>query len=267
MKSIILLITFFINLGHAQTDIHTSADAPKEKQKEFSQDEFKPHMIDHFNEGCPANSECSPEMGKLHKRWVDNLTNFSKEKDGWRLLDRFRKTNGVPFEVWSTEKALAKENIIFWDSPCRDHNQEGKPKISIGIVIVNHLKKLKELVDNKKVYLRFLKIYQGKGKPAKSYMTLRGDNPLYIEDNKLIYQRLEEGHYYGLSVAQSGELNIVATKSPPEFPQSIECPKELVDELKSDPNPENLYAGIYCQKTWNMTKKDFDILMVGWSCN
>jgi hypothetical protein len=269
-----ILVTFLLiflfslpSMGQSNPKVHTAPSAPTTKQSNFTEDQFKPHMINHFNEGCPTNSECSPEMGMLYKRWVKTVTNFAKEKDGWRLLERFRKANGVPFEVWATEKSKASEGIIFWDSPCRNHNIEGKEKIRIGIVMVPHLNKLKKLTTSNNIYLRFLKIFQGKKKKSKTYNTLRGENPLYIENDKLIYQRLEEGQYYGLSVDQSGGLNIISTKTPPEYPQSIDCPQELVEELKSFPPSENLYAGVYCQKTWNMTKKKFDILMVGWSCN
>ncbi len=251
--------------GFAQ--VHTGPSAPKDQQKIFTEDQFKPHMVDHYNQGCPANSECSPAMGKLYKRWTDTLNNFGGEKEGHRLLEKFRSQNGVPFEVWTTEKASAKDNVIFWDSPCQEHNQEGQKKIGIGMVMVKNLKELKGLTKEGKIYLRSLKLLEEEKSPILTYQTLRGETPLYIENNHLIYQKMEEGQSYGLSVSRKGALKVVSTQVPKDYPRSIDCPKVLVDEAKKEQSPKNLYAGFYCQKTWNKTTDKFNVLMVGWSCN
>jgi hypothetical protein len=247
--------------------VHTAPSAPKDKQTTFKEKEFKPHMVDHFNQGCPANSECSPEMGKLFKSWTDSLNNFGNEKSGHLLLERFRQANGVPFEVWTTSKATAKDRVIFWDSPCQEHNLENQEKIGIGMVMVKNLKELQELAKENKIYLRYLKLYQSDKKTIKTYQTLRGETPLYIENDQLIYQKVEEGQSYGLSVGLDGKLKIVTTQEPKDYPRLIDCPKELEEEANKILTPKNLYAGFYCQRTWNKSTDKFDTLMVGWSCN
>lgn len=246
---------------------HTAPTAPQELQKDFKESQFKSHMINHFNDGCPTNSECSAQMGKAYKRWSETLSNFASEKEGWRLLDKFRKENGVPFEVWATSKASAQEGVIFWDSPCESHNKANEENYHLGIVMAKNLKDLAPLEKQGKIHFRFLKLYRGENKPILSFKALRGETPLYIDGNNLIYQKLEEGHSYGLSVTDSGNLGVVKIKKPNEFPRSLDCPEKLVKDLDKSTMPENLYAGVYCQQTWNMASNQYDIILVGWSCN
>lgn len=251
----------------AMTDVHTGPSAPKDQQKSFTPEKFKPHMVDHFNQGCPANSECSPKMGRLYKRWTDSLNNFAKEKEGYRLLEKFRKQNGVPFEVWTTSKAKPEDDIIYWDSPCEQHNLEEQEHFGIGMVMVRNLKELDAKVKEGKVILRELKHSPGSGGVITSYSALRGETPLYIENNNLVYQKMDEGQSYGLSVSVKGDLEVVSTITPKEYPQSVDCPKDLEELGQKSQAPKNLFGGFYCQKTWNKTTGALDTIMVEWSCN
>ena len=73
---------------------HTSMDAPKEIQANFKKEDFKPYMLNHFNEGCPTNSTCTKAMGKKYKGWSETLSasaSLTKTKDKLRVLDSFRK--------------------------------------------------------------------------------------------------------------------------------------------------------------------------------
>lgn len=247
--------------------IHSSMNAPKDQQTEFTESEFKPHMIDHFNEGCPTNSECSPELGLLFKSWSELAKSFSGKNYSPDRLENFRKRNGVPIPIWITEKGTVKDKLIIWDSPCRDHNLEKEEKIKIGMIFVDHLKKMESLVNDKKILMRFLRIYQGEDKPPKEIQSLRGETPLYFDGDKLIYQLSVEGAYYSLSLSQTGELKIVDTKTPEEYTQSMECPKVMEDDLKKREITKNLYSGFYCKRVWNIKSKKFEIIQVGWSCN
>lgn len=264
---IFILGLFPLNPVLCETEVHTSPSAPKDKQKNFTEDQFKPHMVDHFNQGCPANSECSPKMGKLYKRWTESLENFASEKQGYRLLEKFRNENGVPFEVWTTSKKTPEDDVISWDSPCEQHNLEGQDKFGIGMVMVKDLKELKSRINKEKVILRYLVVSPKNGNATKTYQTLRGETPIYIENDNLIYQKMDEGQSYGLSVGKNGDLKVVATITPKEFPRSIDCPRNLQEEAIRNKTPKNLYSGFYCQKTWNRTTDQFDTIMVGWSCN
>jgi|GEM_PF-1791314 len=249
---------------HGQSP-HTSMDAPQEKQTKFDETNFKNHMINHFNEGCPANSECTPKMGKDYQSWIKFLTSTNGLKKKVWMRDKFRKEKGIPFEIWLSEQQRADDKIIFWDSHCRSHNPDKGPKIRIGLAMVKHLNELKDYKEN--VYLRFIERFKDKGKAPQQYFGPRDETPLYLDGNELIYQRLLEGHTYGMSVSSLGALHIVPTISPKEFPQTIDCPENLVSSVTKKNLPKNLYSGIYCQRTYNIKTKKFETLLFGWSCN
>lgn len=277
MNKTVILMAFLLGISphslgemgekDAPTKVHTGMNAPVDQQKEFTEDQFKPHMIDHFNEGCPTNSECSPKMGTLYKRWTELVESFGGKGYASKRLENFRMKNGAPVEVWVTEKGKASDDLIFWDSPCKNHNLEEQPKIRIGLGFAKNLNELSSLEKEEKLIFRFLRIYQGKGKPSKEIRTLRGDMPLYLDGEKLVFQKSIEGSYYGLSLDFSGKMEIIDPIKPPEFPNSLDCPKDFEEEIKEKTLTKNLYSGTYCQRTWNIKKNAFDILMVGWSCN
>lgn len=245
---------------------HVGMDAPKTIRQGFTKEQFKPHMLNHFNEGCPANSECTPRLGELYKEWTELAQTFSGKSQITKRLDSFRRRNGIPFPLWITEEGSSKDNLIVWDSPCENHNLKNEKKIKIGLAFVDNLKKLNSLKNDQKVILRFLRIDLGNGK-FKEIETLRDENPLYLDGEKLIYQLNEEGAYFGLSVSPTGDLEVVDTKTPPEFPRSIDCPDYMEKSIKEKEVKKNLYSGFYCQSIWNNKKAKYDIVQVGWSCN
>lgn len=257
-----LLALFF----HPLPAQHTGMDAPKETQTNFKSEEFKPHMLFHFNEGCPTNSECSPEMGKRYQRFAEAVKEVEKNPRGFEYLDSLRKKSGIPFDLWTTEKAKAKEDIIIWDSPCRQHNLEDQKKIGIGLAMATDFIPLTKFEAEEKIYLRRLYRFQ-KGKDPETFYTFRGDTPIYFEDDRLVFKRMIEGHYYGVAVDNKGQVNVVNTTVPVDFPRSIDCPQEFLNSMKKITQPENLYSGVYCQKTWNKSTKDFETVLIGWSCN
>lgn len=268
MKFIVFMVCITTFCTQVYGDkVHTGMDAPKDKQTEFTEAQFKPHMIDHFNEGCPTNSECSPELGILYKRWSELAKNFTGKNYAPERLENFRTQNGIPIPLWITEKGTPKDNLITWDSPCRDHNKEKEEKIRIGLIFVDHLKKTQSLVKDKKVILRFLQIYQGEKTPPKEILSLRGETPLYFDGDQLVYQLSIEGSYYGMSLSQDGALKIVDTVKPAEFSESMECPKIMTESLKKKEITKNLYSGFYCKRIWNVRSNKYEIIQVGWSCN
>ncbi len=228
-------------------------------------DDFKPHMLFHENKGCPTNSGCTEEMGKSYQKWIDTLARVHKKKDSHLILENLRKSIGVPIDIWIAEKASEEKNLIYWESPCRQHNLEGQEKIGIGVAMAKDIGSLLPLEKEKKIFLR--RLYRMKGEKLVSYFSLRDENPLYLNGDKLVFQRSVEGHYYGLSINQKGALQIEPSQTPASFPQSIECPSDFVEKMKAIELPKNLYAGVYCQKTWNKENKKLETILVGWSCN
>ncbi|MBC98316.1 MAG: hypothetical protein CME63_11235 [Halobacteriovoraceae bacterium] len=247
---------------------HTSMDAPKEIQKNFKREDFKPYMLDHFNEGCPTNSTCTKKMGKLYKNWSQTLSSLSQNKKMNEKLESYRREKGIPFEVWVTQTEKHNPELITWEGNCNYHNREGHQKIKIGVALIKNISDLNNLEEKNLIATR--KIYRlGHGNKVIRYKVPQSDTPLYIAGDDLIYQRSENGIYYGLSINPEGHLGIIDTVSPPEFPKSMPCPKVL-EEVKKD-HPEDfekeIYAGVYCQRIWNHSSKKMDTLLLGWSCD
>lgn len=248
---------------------HTSMDAPKDVQATFKREDFKPYMLKHYNEGCPTNSTCTKEMGRRYKKWSKALRTNAHSKKITKALERFRKKNGIPFEVWITKTDKHHPDLIAWEGNCNYHNREGEKKIKIGVAMIKNIDDLNGLEKEKIIATRKLYRLNVTGNKVTRYRIPQNDTPLYLDGDNLIYQRSEDGIYFGLSITPAGKLAIVDTITPPEFPKSLACPKLLKEAQKDHPEDfeQEIYAGVYCQKTWNRSRKKFETLLLGWSCD
>ncbi len=255
---------------------HTGMDAPKEIQADFKKEDFKPYMLNHYNEGCPTNSTCTKSMGLRYKEWSSTLSSTvgmkkgkEKDKEKARILESFRKEKGLPFEVWVTESEKHHPDLILWEGNCNYHNREGHKKIQLGVTFIKKLDDLNVL--EKMGVLASRKLYHLNPATNKitRYRVPQNDTPLYMDGEEMIYQRSEDGIYYGISINPEGYISVVDTISPDEFPRSIPCP-DLLNQAQGD-HPEDfekdIYAGVYCQQTWNKQTKSLDIILLGWSCD
>ncbi len=244
-------------------------DAPPQVQANFKKEDFKPYMLDHYNEGCPTNSTCTKNMGMLYKKWSQALSNASLQKNNTKILEDFRKSAGIPFEVWVTQTQKHQSNLITWEGNCNYHNREGEKKIKIGVALIKNIDDLLEMEKSKSIATRKLYRLNPNGNKITRYRIPQADTPLYIDGDELIYQRSENGIYYGISINPEGHLGIVDTETPREFPQSMPCPKVLKEAQSSHSEDfeKEIYAGVYCQRTWNSQSKIFETILLGWSCD
>ena len=139
----------------------------------------------------------------------------------------------------------------------------------MGISFIRNIDDLSSLEKDKVISIRKLYRLNSKTNKIIRYQTPQADTPLYVNGDDLIYQRSESGIYYGISISPEGYLTVVDTLTPQEYPESIPCPKALKQAQIDHPEDfeTEIYAGVYCQKTWNSQSKDFDILLLGWSCD
>ena len=115
--------------------------------------QFKPHMLDHINEGCPTNSSCLPQTGKRYKQWIDFLKKKSpKGARRWTILENFRKKNSIPLEVWSFPQAEKTEGLIHWDGHCPNHNKKDS-KIQMALALTKNFTDLAKLEREGKIYI------------------------------------------------------------------------------------------------------------------
>ncbi len=95
----------------------------------FATNEFLPHMAEHEHLGCPSNAKCSKKTGLIRQQWIEIAK--SKNKNKIKKLTSFSRSFGVPLSVWGLNKAEENPAYMIWDSPCKNHNIEENPKVSL----------------------------------------------------------------------------------------------------------------------------------------
>jgi hypothetical protein len=224
---------------------------------------FLAHMLDHKNIGCPENSSCNKETGALRQKWLDRLRLHAKDQKV--SLEAHRKKYGIPINVWTRQDAKLTGPFIHWDSHCKQHRKSLNP-ILLSQVITKNLGTLAKKYQDKSGLIISKAFLQGTGN-IKNYQIPRGERPLYIRSGKLGFTIEEEGHYFGIEFNSNGSFKITKTLQPKNFPQDVACPSSLIEYSKTQNFPKNLYQELYCIAVWDVLKKKFQTIMVGWSCS
>ena len=230
---------------------------------------FKPHMLGHVHEGCPANSDCLAQTGLRYKRWVNALqTHLEKGGQEWAFLDLFRQKNGIPLEIWGFPQGEGTKGFIHWDSYCQNHNEGEKEKrILLTLALAQNLKELEKGEKNKKILYIPRALLLKSEQNIREYKILRGATPLLINGDRLIYTKETKGIYYGLQILPTGDLQITKPISPQHYPYTVECPSSLVKMFSLLPYPKKLYQGLYCQALWDQKTQTYQTMIFGWSCH
>jgi hypothetical protein len=257
----ILCLCFFIIGAHSFAQPATNA----QHSDVIVEDKFVPYMVDHIYKGCPTNSVCNQKNGKILENFATALK--SPAKNHLATLEKFRLAHGIPLDIWSLPKASETKNeeIVRWDSPCRQHNQEGN-KIEIGFIFAPDFKsKVLELESQGLIALR--RAYLETPKETKTYIIPRGDPPIFIRNEKLNFTLDLDGAYYAFEISSDGNLQITTPKKPRHYPQKVSCPSTLIERFKKDKVPNDLYLDHYCQAIWDEGLERFQTLLLGWSCH
>jgi hypothetical protein len=257
----ILSITVsFTALTDEKVDTHLKYKPTKAK-------EFQPHMLSHIYKGCPDNSECSKEMGQKRQKWISVLTDKKMRSNNHRAaLDYVKKTIGLPLGFWYLPKAKLHKDIIFWQSPCSQHNTKANPiRIAEGLfqdfASIEDLKKKGEQIFFSKTYTL------DANNKINSYYLPRGDTPLMVKNKELYFVREDEGSYYNMTINLKGKLDITKKFKPREYPSEVICPPNLLKHMKSKVKQLNLYRSYFCKAVWNKSNNKFQTFIFGWSCN
>ena len=229
--------------------------------------EFKPHMLSHIYEGCPDNSECSKQMGAIRKKWLSVVSNKKIRTNKYiSSLKYFKKTHGVPVTFWYIPKKILAPEIIFWHSPCRNHNTK-TTSIRIAETLAPSFQSLVKLKKKGEKIIIPKTFTLNQKNQIQSFYYPRGDLPIMIDNNKLYFVREEEGHYYSMTVNLKGKIDIIKPFKPKNFPNEVKCPKPLLDSITKDAPEINLYQSYFCKELWNKSQRRFQIFAFGWSCN
>lgn len=218
--------------------------------------------LDHDILGCPANSHCSRSQGAKRQKWTELLQRLEKESAQYAVkeIEKFRQEKGIPFGVWAGPKSLTNEDIISWDSGCPHHNREMK-KILLAELMIKKI----EQEDNdqftwQKVWL------ENEQQKISTYKVPRGSFPTYMVNDKLYFNATELGIYYGMLVAENGDIQIINSKTQNPLPHETSCPSRLKNLKQEMLKDKSLYQDYYCRAIWDETKKSYRVMMLGWSC-
>jgi hypothetical protein len=211
--------------------------------------------------GCPDNSFCTKETGLNRQKWLEILKKFDEkkinEKEANRLL---QEKSGIPIPAWGQDEALKKINTILWDSPCKQH----KIPTNKTFIAQTFLKKM--MPKNTALFHAQGVLLDESSSPV-TLSVLRGDAPLMIMNDSLYYTQDDEGYFYGLLVSKQGNITLTSVQSIKNFPREISCTKEQIEIFtKIAPSP-NFFQGYFCKEIWNTKTKNYQSIILGWSCN
>ena len=229
----------------------------------YCEESFKPYMVDHENIGCPANSDCDHETGKLYKKWVDLHKN---PKKGNQDFAQFLAQHGHPFKVWHLKDKPIK-GLISWDSPCEHHRPKEEKEQSIDQAQYF----LKELTPEKFPAFLFDSAYVSDGKSAQSpiykFLIPRGSVPYTLDKEELVFFEEEEGQYYYLKIKANGKLSIDLTR-PNKKPESteVECPTYMLQHLAKNPPEKMIYQSFYCKRISSASSSQELIALLPMAC-
>ncbi len=221
---------------------------------------FLPYMAEHENLGCPSNSQCSKKIGIIRHQLVGIAKSAGSNKIS--KMRSFTASYGALLPVWGRQIAEKNQDLILWDSSCKGHNKEKMESMKLIEVFSKNLNTLRKEKD---LFIPNALMTDRKSKRVRS--VIRGDAPILIDGDDLIYIRENEGFYYGLRILPNGEIRIEDTPKVQNYPSEVGCAEEVTKELLSLAPVKHLYQGSYCKIIWNKKSKKYETLAFGWSCD
>lgn len=214
--------------------------------------------IEHKNKGCPINSECSKDSGKLMAAWDKIFIHESSQKR-LELMREFRKENGLPFEFLAKKEVKEKFDPILFNSRCKHHNPKNPHNNTYqGIMFFKKI----PLEDG---LLKFDKIVLFEKDKKRIYIVPYQDRPHFMKDDRLFFLKDYDDYFYQISLTDKGNYNIenlnisVFSKADSKKVKEVPCPENKEDK------PDR-YSSTYCQQIWDMDTNEMKTIQVFWSC-
>ncbi|MBF0299947.1 MAG: hypothetical protein HQK51_14575 [Oligoflexia bacterium] len=242
----------------------------------------------HEIKGCPENSTCTSESGKLYIKWNDLLKSLNSKTTNTQLkkanlLEDFRKHYGIPIDFWIKDNIPSNISpwIVTWDSPCLEHQKNNSnsnsndknngPKIQIAEAFVKntvkntHDKNLNLNLENKNIFLKPLLIEYAKD-DIETYYLSSEDNPNYVINKNIMILKEADGVFFNLQISANGNWKIIdydfTNKENNKNNDDINCPKTLTNHFVKQINKNNFYRYFYCKKIKDLSsKKEFTALV------
>ncbi|WP_412469707.1 MULTISPECIES: hypothetical protein [unclassified Halobacteriovorax] len=220
---------------------------------------FEPHMVEHLIKGCPENSECNSQMGKVSEDFKQTFL-----KDSLIKKKEFANKYGLPFTFWTT---LPKDkNTITYQSKCSFHHPQ---KDKFGKIVndrqpiyegIRFLKSTKELSNNQDI-LPNIMLRQGQEKPT---IIPRHSIPFYTNGAAIYFQQEYRGVDFKFKI-ENEKVSLFTDKLQNYEIQSGACSEELLTKFK-EINSQKLYQSAYCKLIYDAKAKKYFRYIFGWSC-
>ena len=195
---------------------------------------WKSTLSEHQNAGCPYNSICSKEMGKLFIKYHQHLQKGQ--------LKKFFKRHGIPITALR-KKDEQKSTLLeaIWDSPCGYKTN----KKSMFERVMTFSKKFDSTAGQYPFYV----LLSPKGALQK-FFSSNDDSVLGFQGDHLIFNRLVEGVYYQYQVNNKGEIKIAKEQKITTFSKKITCSSDLLTKVSVQFPPEKIDA-VSCREVYS----------------
>lgn len=212
----------------------------------------------HHNRGCPINSICGKMMGEKKARWDDFLIHLPKNaKKATKLLEFYRKKNGILLPIWSISDNSEEQDLIKWNSPCPNHPKNDRQLYLSAAFITDF-----SLLDNSRFISEIALLL--KDHSVVTYPIPNREIPLYIEGKDMIFSISSEGSYFHIAIGPSGKIRVVSPAKTDYSFEDTQCPSILSNKFTQ--LNQGLYQGSFCRKIYNTLSKNYQVILFGLTC-
>ena len=213
--------------------------------------------VSHENLGCPINSICSKESGKLISHW-EKMTQSIGHKDKIKKLKSYHKKFGLPLYFLTKISSQESLDSVLWNSRCKLHNPRN-PQHNI----YKAMKFLKKLPTSSEVILTPITLYQNEVKTK--YQTPYQDQIILIKNNQLVILRDYDDFYFQLGIKPNGDFEVlnlpskVISKALERKIVDTKCPDKIIYD-------DNYFTKSYCQKVLDLDTNTLKTIQFAWTC-
>ena len=216
----------------------------------------KVQEFEHENPGCPINSECSEEMGKLLNKWLVTLKGPQKTKV--KKLNEFKKKHGSPIQMLGRKDVYENADPVLWNSRCKIHNPKN-PNNTVfrGFVF------LKDKIELENAMFTSVFLYDGTERTE--YKIPYGDTVALVQNDELIILKDFDDHFYKIAVKPDGTYRFVdlphqtTRNALAKKIKDYACPKEQsADKV--------YFEKYYCQRVLDLDSNRLRTIQTSWAC-
>ncbi len=206
---------------------------------------------------CPDYSLCDIKFQNTFSMWKEAIRKIKNGANKITTLQESLTKYGLPIPIWTKNDAYKNNPIIAWESKCKEH-RTAKEKIYKGTIFT----KIISLQSPNIIFLKSFFIENGK---IKSQLLPAQETPQLLTNKGAIFLIEEDGVYFHIEIANSGELSVVTQTIKVSDSEDIKCPDKLKAVfLKEYKN--SIFQNFYCKKVYTANPSNYKIVIFPRSC-